>query len=139
MPTYEYECKSCGHTFETFQAMSDDPLRNCPECGKEVRRLINGGSGVIFRGSGFYVTDKGKSAAGKSAGDKKDSAASSAGADKSPAASSTGVSAGGETGGNSGSGGSAGDKGSGGNSGSGGNAGDKGSGGTSAEKARTSA
>jgi putative FmdB family regulatory protein len=61
MPTYEYECKSCGHTFEKFQAMSDDPLKDCPECGKEVRRLIHGGTGVIFKGSGFYVTDKGKS------------------------------------------------------------------------------
>jgi putative FmdB family regulatory protein len=58
MPTYEYECKSCGHTFEAFQSISEDPLKDCPECGKEVRRLINGGSGVIFKGSGFYVTDK---------------------------------------------------------------------------------
>jgi putative FmdB family regulatory protein len=58
MPTYEYECKDCGHTFEAFQSMSDAPLKICPECGKEVRRLINGGSGIIFKGSGFYVTDK---------------------------------------------------------------------------------
>jgi putative FmdB family regulatory protein len=58
MPTYEYECKDCGHTFEVFQNMSDAPLKECPECGKEVRRLINGGSGIIFKGSGFYVTDK---------------------------------------------------------------------------------
>jgi len=61
MPTYEYQCKSCSHSFETFQAMSDPPLESCPECGKEVRRLIFGGSGVIFKGSGFYVTDKSKS------------------------------------------------------------------------------
>jgi len=61
MPTYEYECKSCAHNFEVFQSMSDEPLKNCPECGKEVRRLIFGGAGVIFKGSGFYVTDKGKS------------------------------------------------------------------------------
>jgi putative FmdB family regulatory protein len=58
MPTYEYECKSCGHTFEIFQSMKEDPLKNCPKCGKEIRRLINGGSGVIFKGPGFYVTDK---------------------------------------------------------------------------------
>jgi putative FmdB family regulatory protein len=58
MPTYEYECKSCGHTFEAFQAMSDDPLDSCPKCGKSVRRLIRGGTGVIFKGSGFYVTDR---------------------------------------------------------------------------------
>jgi len=62
MPTYEYECKSCGHSFEVFQAMSDEPLKTCAKCGKEVRRLIFGGAGVIFKGSGFYVTDKGKAA-----------------------------------------------------------------------------
>ncbi|GHV10549.1 hypothetical protein FACS189491_00220 [Spirochaetia bacterium] len=60
MPTYEYECKSCGHTFDAFQGMSDEPIKVCPECGKAVRRLINGGTGIIFKGSGFYVTDKGK-------------------------------------------------------------------------------
>ena len=66
MPTYEYECIECKHGFETFQAMSDPPLKTCPECGKEVRRLIFGGTGVIFKGSGFYVTDKGKAgSAGK--------------------------------------------------------------------------
>jgi putative FmdB family regulatory protein len=58
MPTYEYECKSCGYTFDVFQSMSDAPLKTCPQCGKDLRRLINGGTGVIFRGSGFYVTDK---------------------------------------------------------------------------------
>ena len=63
MPTYEYECKNCDHSFEIFQAMSDAPLKDCPQCGKELRRLIYGGSGVIFKGSGFYVTDKNKAAA----------------------------------------------------------------------------
>ncbi|MDR0722565.1 MAG: zinc ribbon domain-containing protein [Treponema sp.] len=58
MPTYEYECKSCGHTFDVFQGMSDAPLTSCPQCGHALRRLINGGSGIIFKGSGFYVTDK---------------------------------------------------------------------------------
>jgi len=79
MPTYEYECKSCSHTFEVFQSMSDPPLKDCPECGSEVRRLIFGGSGVIFKGSGFYVTDKGK--AGKPAAPKKpeDGAAANSG------------------------------------------------------------
>jgi putative FmdB family regulatory protein len=60
MPTYGYECKSCGHNFDVFQSMSDEPVKVCPKCGREVRRLINGGTGVIFKGSGFYVTDKGK-------------------------------------------------------------------------------
>ncbi|MCL2808839.1 MAG: zinc ribbon domain-containing protein [Treponema sp.] len=68
MPTYEYECKSCSHNFEVFQAMSDQPLKDCPECGKEIRRLIFGGAGVIFKGSGFYVNDKSKS--GNNAGGK---------------------------------------------------------------------
>ena len=65
MPTYEYECKSCSHGFEVFQAMSEPPLKECPKCGKEVRRLIFGGAGVIFKGSGFYVTDKGKADSAK--------------------------------------------------------------------------
>jgi len=59
MPTYGYECKSCGHNFDAFQNIKDEPLKTCPECGKEeLRRLINGGTGVIFKGSGFYATDK---------------------------------------------------------------------------------
>lgn len=70
MPTYEYECKSCGHNFEAFQSMSEDPLKDCPQCGKEIRRLINGGTGVIFKGSGFYVTDKSKSGTKTSSPDK---------------------------------------------------------------------
>jgi putative FmdB family regulatory protein len=61
MPTYEYECKNCSHSFEVFQSISDPPLTICPECGSEIRRLIFGGAGVIFKGSGFYVTDKNKS------------------------------------------------------------------------------
>ncbi|MDR2900920.1 MAG: FmdB family transcriptional regulator [Treponema sp.] len=62
MPTYEYECKTCGHRFDAFQSMQDDPLKICPECGKEeLRRLIFGGFGTIFKGSGFYVNDKGSS------------------------------------------------------------------------------
>ena len=61
MPTYGYECKSCGYTFDVFQSMKDDPLESCTQCGKGIRRLINGGSGVIFKGGGFYVTDKSSS------------------------------------------------------------------------------
>ncbi len=60
MPTYDYECKACGHEFEHFQKMSDEPLSTCPECGGALRRLIGGGTGIIFKGSGFYVTDNGK-------------------------------------------------------------------------------
>ena len=57
MPTYEYECLSEGHRFEEFQNITDAPLTTCPECGGEVRRLISGGAGFLFRGSGFYQTD----------------------------------------------------------------------------------
>ena len=57
MPTYEYECSKCGHRFELFQQMSDEPRKRCPECRGKVERLISGGAGVIFKGSGFYETD----------------------------------------------------------------------------------
>ena len=57
MPTYDYLCISCTHQFEHFQSMSDDPLTECPICGSKVRRLVSGGSGLIFKGSGFYITD----------------------------------------------------------------------------------
>ena len=61
MPTYEYKCQDCGHTFDKFQSMKDEPLAECPECNGKVRRLISGGAGVIFKGSGFYANDYGKS------------------------------------------------------------------------------
>jgi len=58
MPTYEYECKSCGHRFELFQKMTDAPTKKCPNCNKEkAKRLISAGAGIIFKGSGFYETD----------------------------------------------------------------------------------
>ena len=58
MPTYEYICGSCGYEFEQFQSITARPLRKCPECGKaSLKRLIGCGSGVIFKGPGFYETD----------------------------------------------------------------------------------
>lgn len=57
MPTYEYECEECEHIFEKFQSMTDDPIEICPECDGKVRRLISGGAGLVFKGSGFYITD----------------------------------------------------------------------------------
>ena len=57
MPTYEYECTACGHRFAVFQNMTDEPVETCPECASEVRRLISGGSGIVFKGSGFHATD----------------------------------------------------------------------------------
>lgn len=61
MPTYSYECKDCGHTYDAFQAMKDDPHTVCPQCGGKVERLIGAGAGIVFKGSGFYVTDYKKS------------------------------------------------------------------------------
>ena len=58
MPTYDYLCASCNHTFEKFESMSANPSKKCPECGKlQLKRLIGAGAGVIFKGSGFYETD----------------------------------------------------------------------------------
>jgi putative FmdB family regulatory protein len=74
MPTYVYECSDCGVRFERLQSYSDAPLRDCPECGGHVHRVIQP-VGVIFKGSGFYVTDnKGKSSTGIPAGKKEDGA-----------------------------------------------------------------
>lgn len=61
MPTYEYECTECGHRFSLFQGMNDKPVETCPECSGSVRRMISGGAGMIFKGSGFYATDYKKS------------------------------------------------------------------------------
>lgn len=57
MPTYDYKCTECNHTFEMFQMMTADPITNCPECDGVVKRLIGTGAGPIFKGSGFYQTD----------------------------------------------------------------------------------
>jgi len=58
MPTYEYKCENCGHLFEQFQSITSKPLRVCPQCGEnKLNRLIGAGSGIIFKGSGFYQTD----------------------------------------------------------------------------------
>ena len=63
MPTYEYVCTKCGHRFEALQSMTEKPLSRCPVCKSAIRRVINGGIGVIFKGSGFYSTDNKKSSA----------------------------------------------------------------------------
>ena len=58
MPTYQYECDACGHGFEVLQSMVDKKLKKCPKCGKlKLHRLIGAGSGIIFKGTGFYETD----------------------------------------------------------------------------------
>lgn len=80
MPNYDYECQACGHRFEVFQGMNDPKLQDCPveSCGGQVKRLLGGGAGLIFKGTGFYQTDyrsssyksgaKSESSGGKSEG-----------------------------------------------------------------------
>ena len=92
MPTYDYECRECGHLWELFQQMKDNPKRKCPECGRlRAKRLIGPGAGIIFKGSGFYQTDyrsssyteaakadkKAEKAASEKGGSKSDSSSSS--------------------------------------------------------------
>jgi len=57
MPTYEYECRECGHFFEKFQSMTEERIKTCPECKGRVDRLFGTGAGIIFKGGGFYETD----------------------------------------------------------------------------------
>ncbi|MDB4777954.1 zinc ribbon domain-containing protein [bacterium] len=58
MPTYDYECDACGHTYELFQKITEDPVKKCPECKKKkARRLFGTGAAIVFKGSGFYETD----------------------------------------------------------------------------------
>ncbi len=56
MPTYEYRCPN-GHEFEQFQRMSEPPVAKCPVCGADAQRQLSGGAGLLFKGSGFYITD----------------------------------------------------------------------------------
>ncbi|MFO7847134.1 MAG: FmdB family zinc ribbon protein [Balneolaceae bacterium] len=74
MPTYEYK-REDGTVFEVFQSMSEDPLTECPTTGQPVKRLISGGSGLVFKGSGFYVTDYKNGNGAKSASSKSNGAA----------------------------------------------------------------
>ena len=74
MPTYDYKCTACGHTFEKFESIKSEPMKRCPQCGKaKVKRLIGTGAGLIFKGSGFYITDY------RDAGYKKDKAKADSG------------------------------------------------------------
>jgi putative FmdB family regulatory protein len=73
-PTYDYECLSCGHAFEFYQSMVDKRLKKCPKCKKpSLQRLIGSGSGVIFKGKGFYQTDYKNSSSSYKESSKKDS------------------------------------------------------------------
>ena len=81
MPTYEYECLKCGHEFERFQSIMDEPLKRCPECRCKIRRLVGAGAGILFKGSGFYQTDY-RSNSYKEAAKKESSASSGGGESK---------------------------------------------------------
>jgi putative FmdB family regulatory protein len=100
MPTYDYKCDACGHAFEQFQSMSSEPIRKCPACKKnKVKRLIGTGAGLIFKGSGFYITDyrdqsykdkaKAESGAGSATGSNGEAAKSDTGNGSSDAAKSS--------------------------------------------------
>jgi putative FmdB family regulatory protein len=71
MPTYQYECSGCGNTLEILQSMTEKKLKKCPQCGEnKLQRLIGSGSGVIFKGKGFYETDYKRKSLGSSSSDK---------------------------------------------------------------------
>ncbi len=93
MPTYEYECTKCGHVFEEFQSITAAPLTACPVtgCGGSVRRLISAGAGLLFKGSGFYITDyRSDSYKQKAKADSGSSSSSSSPSSKSTPSSSSG-------------------------------------------------
>jgi putative FmdB family regulatory protein len=69
MPTYDYRCNACGHVLEEFQSIKAEPLKDCPKCHQpRLVRLMAGGAGMIFKGSGFYLTDYAKSNSTKANG-----------------------------------------------------------------------
>ncbi len=88
MPTYEYACPKCGYQFEQFQSMRDEPIKKCPKCKKTgVKRLLGTGAGLIFKGSGFYITDyKKKTGSSTSSSESKSSSDSKPASTPAPAA-----------------------------------------------------
>lgn len=87
MPTYQYQCSACKHAFEELQSMKEEPLTKCPKCKKKkLERLLGTGAGLLFKGSGFYITDyrseSYKSAAKADSGSTGKSEGSSTGGDK---------------------------------------------------------
>lgn len=85
MPTYEYRCASCKTEFEKFQRMSDAPGAECPQCGAAAERRLSGGAGLLFKGSGFYITDYRNDSYKKAA--KSEGGESSSGSEKKPSSS----------------------------------------------------
>src|SRR4051794_36956260 len=110
MPTYDYECKACGHRFELFQSIKAEAIKDCPACKQaEAKRLIGAGGGLIFKGTGFYQTDYKSKSYQQDAGvdrAKKASKEEKAASDASSSSSSGGSSSGGSSNGGSSNGGS---------------------------------
>jgi putative FmdB family regulatory protein len=83
MPTYQYRCPHCHYEFEEFQHITDDPITVCPKCKKDTHRIISGGAGFIFKGSGFYITDHRSESYKSAAAKEKTQPASNAGSSSS--------------------------------------------------------
>jgi putative FmdB family regulatory protein len=90
MPTYEYRCPACQHEFEKLQKMSEEPVATCPECGAAAERLLSGGAGLLFKGSGFYITDYRSDSYKKAASSEKGSGGEKKSGDKGASGSSSG-------------------------------------------------
>jgi putative FmdB family regulatory protein len=86
MPTYEYQCPE-GHVFDKFQKMTDKPRAKCPVCGKMATRKISGGAGLVFKGSGFYITDYGRDGKGPRKGEGESKSAADSTSEAKPEAS----------------------------------------------------
>ncbi len=84
MPVYEYECEQCGTRFERLQSIKDEPVRQCPECSGTVHKVFHP-AGIIFKGSGWYITDSRKSTSGTVTGETKSNGSSSKDEKKTPA------------------------------------------------------
>lgn len=105
MPTYEYRCPN-GHEFELFQRITDPPVAECPECGESAERLLSAGAGLLFKGSGFYITDYRSDSYRKAADKDKPATEGKSGGSKDTSKGSTGPSKSAGSGGASGSSGS---------------------------------
>ncbi len=82
MPIYEYECTAEGHRFEKWQSIQDEPIKTCPVCGSPVRKIFHP-AGIIFKGSGWYITDSRKSSSGAVTGEAKSESKSESKSEKS--------------------------------------------------------
>ena len=87
MPTYDYVCDACQHKFELFQSITEAHKKKCPECGKnKLRRLIGAGAAIMFKGSGFYITDYKGGSNPASSGKSESSSSTPASSESKPAA-----------------------------------------------------